>query len=213
MIAIAIVVLLIANAVVSDEMCVILAILGGMLLPLDICSIFFLKTLKYELETCTQVSQISKIVTLIMTILFGAFPAVSLALVALLMPLMVMDSEAMPFMFVGIVPTVYGIYAVCAGKLSMDYHKLVYGAIAGELKKEQESEETTEPVLENQASVPTCPKCGAEIKSDSLFCTSCGTKIEKPKEKVERPSFCPYCGSKLNADSAFCSNCGNKVAN
>ncbi len=209
LVAIAIVALLIANSVVSDEMCVILAIFGGMLLLLDISSIMCLKTLKYELETCTQVSHIAKVVTLILTIFVGSFPAISFAVFSLFMPLI--GSEFDPFMFVSLALAVYGIYSVCAGKLLVNYHKEVFGAIAGELRKEQKSEETTEPVSGNQANVPVCPKCGAQVAADSQFCMACGTKLEKPAEKADRPSFCPYCGSKLNADSAFCTSCGKKL--
>lgn len=31
-----------------------------------------------------------------------------------------------------------------------------------------------------------CPKCGKEIPDDALFCSSCGSKIEKSEEKVEK---------------------------
>ena len=52
-----------------------------------------------------------------------------------------------------------------------------------------------------------CPKCKKEIKYDDIFCTECGTKIEKKEEGI----FCSECGNKLSKGSLFCTECGTKV--
>ncbi len=63
-----------------------------------------------------------------------------------------------------------------------------------------------------------CPNCGAALPSDALFCSSCGTKIEKPEEVVpvepEAPADikrCAKCGEPIHDEYAFCINCGTKV--
>ena len=52
-----------------------------------------------------------------------------------------------------------------------------------------------------------CPKCQAEISAESLFCSSCGTKIEKEEKKVT----CSSCGAQIEEGARFCVNCGTKV--
>lgn len=47
-----------------------------------------------------------------------------------------------------------------------------------------------------------CNYCGTPIEDDSVFCSSCGKKIELPQ------NTCPHCGAELEDDSAFCFNCG-----
>ena len=47
----------------------------------------------------------------------------------------------------------------------------------------------------------SCPKCGASLDSDSVFCKRCGTKLEIP-------SFCRKCGKALAPDMLFCPACG-----
>ena len=47
-----------------------------------------------------------------------------------------------------------------------------------------------------------CNKCGNEIKQDDLFCTKCGSIIER---------ICKKCGKKYGADDKFCEVCGEKL--
>ncbi len=62
-----------------------------------------------------------------------------------------------------------------------------------------------------------CPNCGASLPSDALFCSSCGTKIEKPEEPVPVAEEatdvkrCTKCGEPIQEGFAFCINCGTKV--
>ncbi|MBQ3506199.1 MAG: zinc ribbon domain-containing protein [Clostridia bacterium] len=48
-----------------------------------------------------------------------------------------------------------------------------------------------------------CVNCGQVLTADSLFCSSCGTKVEPPK-------FCANCGKPFNGDEKFCPACGAK---
>jgi len=63
------------------------------------------------------------------------------------------------------------------------------------------------PVVEDMI---VCSKCNAQIKSDSVFCSACGQKVEKPEPKVEN-NFCSKCGHNYEVGSKFCSKCGNPV--
>jgi len=51
-----------------------------------------------------------------------------------------------------------------------------------------------------------CPECGSMIRIDSIFCESCGSKIDT----IVKDTVCMNCGSKLEKDSLFCDNCGTK---
>lgn len=46
-----------------------------------------------------------------------------------------------------------------------------------------------------------CPKCGAQLETDSHFCAKCGFKLEDSTK-------CPICGSLNKADAEKCDVCG-----
>ncbi len=48
-----------------------------------------------------------------------------------------------------------------------------------------------------------CPKCGADVPSNSKFCPECGEKMPVAK-------FCSNCGAKLSEGAKFCPECGEK---
>ena len=60
-----------------------------------------------------------------------------------------------------------------------------------------------------------CPKCGAEVEADDLFCTKCGSSINGCQcphclHDVEAGlALCPYCGKPLN--TSMCSFCGEPI--
>ena len=61
-----------------------------------------------------------------------------------------------------------------------------------------------------------CPNCGTALPSDALFCSSCGTKIEKTEpapvtEETTDVKCCTNCGEPIQEGFAFCINCGSKI--
>ncbi len=52
----------------------------------------------------------------------------------------------------------------------------------------------------------TCPKCNAQAKTGSVFCSTCGYQFPEVKK-----TFCSGCGSQIDADQAFCIHCGTPV--
>lgn len=71
-----------------------------------------------------------------------------------------------------------------------------------------------------------CPKCGAPVTPDALFCEECGTSLPAhtciscgaeiapgvvicPQCGHPATTMCTFCGSEMNAGDAFCPECGN----
>lgn len=57
-----------------------------------------------------------------------------------------------------------------------------------------------------------CPNCGCINDGESLYCTSCGNRLQSANHpSVTRnytaPGVCPYCGARLDPSLAFCENC------
>ena len=55
-----------------------------------------------------------------------------------------------------------------------------------------------------------CPNCGAEISSNSMFCSACGAKIELPR-KQQNGKICSNCGAVVEEGAIFCTSCGTKI--
>lgn len=53
-----------------------------------------------------------------------------------------------------------------------------------------------------------CPRCGADVTSDAVFCSICGLKIERAPQPQVRQMFCSGCGAKLVDGARFCIICG-----
>jgi hypothetical protein len=50
-----------------------------------------------------------------------------------------------------------------------------------------------------------CAACGAVLKPEAKFCTTCGAATPPPKPT------CPACGKELRADARFCTSCGATI--
>lgn len=102
------------------------------------------------------------------------------------------------------------------------------GNIMGQSLNSNQNSQTNEPA---QPKI-ICPKCHAEVSSNSKFCNSCGNSllpdtskcIKCEKEITVDSKFCPHCGSpqiielncpacgkKLDPSSKFCDECGQKI--
>ncbi len=51
--------------------------------------------------------------------------------------------------------------------------------------------------------VGTCPKCGAALHADSVFCEVCGERVVSEE--------CPRCGASLESGSVRCGSCGSAL--
>lgn len=64
-----------------------------------------------------------------------------------------------------------------------------------------------------------CVVCGATMSGNDLFCSGCGSPVEKarpqataaPVAVAESTVFCANCGAPMAADDLFCMSCGTKV--
>lgn len=77
--------------------------------------------------------------------------------------------------------------------------------------------------INNIKGLQICPKCGASIPKDAVFCAACGTNIaalraaksqsgtEENIQKDKPQRLCPNCGKPVEEDARFCMNCGSKI--
>lgn len=72
--------------------------------------------------------------------------------------------------------------------------------------------------LNNLKGSDRCPGCGAITPSGSVFCSTCGVKIEdavKEKAAMEQKQInlrvCPNCGRTAGDNAVFCTYCGTKI--
>lgn len=60
-----------------------------------------------------------------------------------------------------------------------------------------------------------CENCGNMVPADTVFCTSCGTRMQPVEEPVAQPvvnaNACKNCGNPLKEGALFCTACGTKV--
>ncbi|MFQ5965891.1 MAG: zinc ribbon domain-containing protein [Candidatus Scalinduaceae bacterium] len=61
---------------------------------------------------------------------------------------------------------------------------------------------TRERVIKIRLSKGQCPKCGADLQPQSLFCSSCGSEVGKK---------CPNCEGFTKLMDKHCSNCGSSL--
>ncbi len=78
-------------------------------------------------------------------------------------------------------------------------------------------EEPVEPEVPAAPEGKVCPKCGAMLDADAMFCFNCGASLAAPEPEPPEVEFvfknktCPMCGTELDADAMFCYSCGTKV--
>ena len=56
-----------------------------------------------------------------------------------------------------------------------------------------------------------CQNCGNMVPADTVFCTSCGTRMQPVEEPVVNGNVCEKCGNPLKEGALFCTSCGTKV--
>lgn len=66
-----------------------------------------------------------------------------------------------------------------------------------------------------------CQNCNAEVSLDTVFCPSCGSRIDDnascnatnaPQQPTTiEKTYCPQCRAEISADATFCVNCGTKI--
>ena len=71
--------------------------------------------------------------------------------------------------------------------------------IAAEWKAKRNQQTTSAP---NIVDTIPCPSCGNQINKTSLFCSKCGTQIQRK---------CPGCGGIVKLNNKFCHLCGMKL--
>ena len=65
--------------------------------------------------------------------------------------------------------------------------------------------------LQELKGVSRCPKCGAEVPSDSLFCPTRGTKMQDSEAAAPEEKHCTQCGAVIVPGNKFCTSCGKQV--
>lgn len=111
------------------------------------------------------------------------------------------------------------IYSEIGYKIYCAYREEPLKEVKEEVEQIRELEEAIEACklqIQRINALNTCPRCGAKIKSEMMFCSNCGLKLQKEllKEeecKKERPAFCSECGAPLDAETKFCTVCGHKI--
>ncbi|QSX05308.1 zinc ribbon domain-containing protein [Sedimentibacter sp. zth1] len=110
------------------------------------------------------------------------------------------------------------------GKLYFDKYKneecSEFAEYINNVKEGLEKIETAKEEVKLLKGKRTCPKCGAELEVETVFCSMCGQKmpeIEKEEELVEEQvedktkEFCASCGQELEDGAMFCPSCGTKA--
>lgn len=61
------------------------------------------------------------------------------------------------------------------------------------------------PTTEGRA----CPHCGADLRADDKFCSSCGQAVPEPA--ADLADHCSHCGYAYEPGDAFCAHCGTPL--
>lgn len=88
-----------------------------------------------------------------------------------------------------------------------------------EILREQNDEKANSAaatVCDGAPESEACPRCGAPLNPDALFCMMCGSNIEEMRSEEQEQEvvvtrFCPGCGSEVGPEDLFCMSCGTKL--
>ncbi len=104
------------------------------------------------------------------------------------------------------------------GKLYYSLYKDSCGAEFAELVNVVEASElkikSYKKQLQDIKGVDICPKCGAEMPKNALFCSSCGSSVAKAAPVVNAADYvsCSACGAAVKKGARFCTSCGAPMA-
>ncbi|HYY92377.1 MAG TPA: SPFH domain-containing protein [Candidatus Dormibacteraeota bacterium] len=65
-----------------------------------------------------------------------------------------------------------------------------------------------QPMMQPQAVMIACPKCGNQVQQGARFCPNCGNTMTPPTAATVA---CPNCGKSVAAGAKFCPECGQKM--
>lgn len=103
------------------------------------------------------------------------------------------------------------------GKLYYETHAVcpdgALAEICAQIKKSDEKIAELKSKLSKVKGMERCDGCGAEIKTDSVFCPYCGkeTDFKVETEAPKSETVCPHCGEKMSDDMSYCAKCGAKI--
>ena len=89
-------------------------------------------------------------------------------------------------------------------KLHHEDYEVEFTELINSIEKSRKTIFEAKQQLKLLKGIDHCDKCGAEIKSNMSFCSSCGNKINI----VSNYSKCTACGALVAQDMKFCTSCG-----
>lgn len=89
-------------------------------------------------------------------------------------------------------------------------------AYFAKVKEAEEAIDHLEASIRRAKGTKKCQQCNTEVAVDTVFCPSCGSKIDdsaacNTTEEVVIGGKCAKCGTPMKVGAAFCVNCGTKV--
>ena len=99
-------------------------------------------------------------------------------------------------------------YETCENRDNM--YVSFFDAIDASIAKIDEMKKTIQALK----SIVPCPKCGAEMKREAIFCNVCGTEMPKTQyntTQVVSNRVCTTCGNMVADGVNFCMVCGTPV--
>lgn len=98
-------------------------------------------------------------------------------------------------------------YDSCKGEATGEFTELF-----AKVKEANDAIEHISTQLRKIKGTKVCVNCSAEVPSNSVFCSSCGSKVDEVVKREQTGIVCPKCGNTNTEGSAFCFNCGEKLS-